>query len=145
MSKMKAYLVDIDGTVALRDESRPDCRGPFDWHRVGEDQPNERVIEVVRALHDPERMMIFISGRSGECVDATMWWLSTYVGDEMIDMLIMRLAGDNRPDEVVKRELYYRYVEPLFDVIAVFDDRNKVVKMWRELGLTVLQVADGDF
>jgi hypothetical protein len=30
-------------------------------------------------------------------------------------------------------------------VIAVFDDRNQVVRMWRDLGLTVFQVADGNF
>lgn len=43
--KPKVWLVDIDGTVALRGE-----RGPFDWDRVGEDKPNGPVIAVVRAL-----------------------------------------------------------------------------------------------
>jgi hypothetical protein len=31
------------------------------------------------------------------------------------------------------------------DVFAVFDDRNKVVDMWRSNGLNVFQVAEGDF
>jgi hypothetical protein len=31
------------------------------------------------------------------------------------------------------------------DVFLVVDDRNKVVDMWRTLGLTVFQVAEGDF
>ena len=31
------------------------------------------------------------------------------------------------------------------DVFAVFDDRNQVVDMWRDNGLTCFQVADGDF
>ena len=31
------------------------------------------------------------------------------------------------------------------DVFAVFDDRNQVVDMWRDNGLMVFQVADGDF
>jgi hypothetical protein len=26
-----------------------------------------------------------------------------------------------------------------------FDDRNSVVKMWRDLGIPCAQVADGDF
>lgn len=30
-------------------------------------------------------------------------------------------------------------------VEIVFDDRNSVVKMWRLLGLTCFQVAEGDF
>lgn len=29
--------------------------------------------------------------------------------------------------------------------LGVFDDRRQVVRMWRELGLTVFQVAEGDF
>ena len=31
------------------------------------------------------------------------------------------------------------------DIFLVVDDRNKVVDMWRSLGLTVFQVADGNF
>jgi hypothetical protein len=30
-------------------------------------------------------------------------------------------------------------------VTCVLDDRDQVVNAWRALGLTVLQVADGDF
>lgn len=32
-------------------------------------------------------------------------------------------------------------------IIGIFalDDRDRVVKMWREQGLKVLQVAEGDF
>ncbi|MFI0480711.1 hypothetical protein [Actinomadura sp. 9N215] len=44
------FLVDIDETVAVR-PTAPDVRGPFDWHRVGEDHPNWPVITGVRALH----------------------------------------------------------------------------------------------
>jgi hypothetical protein len=61
------------------------------------------------------------------------------------EALHMRGRGDHRPDQVVKRELYERRVRPRYTVTAVLDDRAKVVRMWRELGLTVLQVADGDF
>ena len=31
------------------------------------------------------------------------------------------------------------------DVFLVVDDRQKVVNMWRDLGLTCVQVAPGDF
>ena len=30
-------------------------------------------------------------------------------------------------------------------LVCIFDDRNKVVEMWRRLGITCLQVDDGDF
>lgn len=42
-------------------------------------------------------------------------------------------------------ELYERYVQPIGSVTAVLDDRARVVAMWRALGLTVLQVAEGNF
>jgi hypothetical protein len=59
--------------------------------------------------------------------------------------LFMRGDDDYRPDEIVKRELYEENVLGNYDVVGVIDDRSKVVKMWRELGLTCLQVAEGAF
>ncbi len=32
-----------------------------------------------------------------------------------------------------------------YTIKFVLDDRNQVVEFWRSLGLTVLQVAEGDF
>ena len=31
------------------------------------------------------------------------------------------------------------------NVLGVFEDRDRVVKMWRDLGITCFQVAEGDF
>ena len=30
-------------------------------------------------------------------------------------------------------------------IVCIFDDRSKVVDMWRDNGLTCMQVAPGDF
>jgi hypothetical protein len=57
----------------------------------------------------------------------------------------MRDIYDSRRDSVVKREIFEREVRDRYHVVGVFDDRMQVVKMWRELGLTVFQVAEGDF
>ena len=57
----------------------------------------------------------------------------------------MRAAGDDRKDEIIKREIYNREIKPAFDVLCVLDDRDQVVRMWRAMGLTCLQVAPGDF
>ena len=48
------------------------------------------------------------------------------------------------PDDILKKDMLDKYVD-IDDVFLVVDDRNKVVKMWRSLGLTVFQVADGNF
>lgn len=140
----EVFLVDLDGTVALREESDPATRSPFEWTRVGEDLPNRPVITVVRALAAAGHRIVYMSGRSEECRIATGVWIAEHIGVAG-EALHMRPKGDHRPDQVVKRELYERWVKPVAEVTAVLDDRNKVVAMWRGLGLTVLQVADGDF
>jgi len=57
----------------------------------------------------------------------------------------MRNDSDTRCDTIVKREMYEEHIEPIYNVVAVFDDRNRVVDMWRELNLPVYQVWYGDF
>ncbi len=139
------WLVDLDGTVALRDETDPNVRHPFDWARVGDDLPNTPIITVVRALATAGERIIYISGRSDECQAATSVWIAVHI-QVAGEALRMRQAGDYRPDTIVKRELYERWVRPLGEVTGVLDDRVGVVRMWREdLGLTVLQVAPGEF
>ena len=57
----------------------------------------------------------------------------------------MREKGDHRGDEIVKKEIYDNQIKPIYDVMCVFDDRDKVVKMWRDEGLLCCQVYYGDF
>lgn len=57
----------------------------------------------------------------------------------------MRPAGDSRRDAIVKREIFEEEIRDRWRVVGVFDDRQQVARRWRELGLTVSQVAEGDF
>jgi predicted kinase len=134
-----AVLVDIDGTVALKG-----ARSPFDETRVHEDRPNTLVIEVVRQEHAAGKRVVFMSGRTDACREATEEWLRVHVGVPW-EALHMRPAGDMRKDSVVKRELFDQHVRDRYDVRRVYDDRGQVVAMWRSLGLTCLAVADGNF
>lgn len=132
-------LVDIDGTVALKG-----TRSPFDETRVHEDRPNRPVIDTVRALRADGHGVIFMSGRTAGCREATEQWLRAHVCIPYLD-LHMRPVGDTRKDAIVKAELFDQHVRHRYQVKLVLDDRNQVVEMWRAMGLTVLQVADGDF
>ncbi len=87
---------------------------------------------------------MFCSGRTEACRDNTETWLMNNVTTHYA-ALHMRATGDMRKDAVVKQELFNTHIRDHYDVRYVIDDRNQVVAMWRELGLTVLQVADGDF
>ncbi|CAM3425697.1 hypothetical protein [Stackebrandtia soli] len=137
--KESAVIVDIDGTVALRGD-----RSPYDEARVGWDAPNEPVIEVVKALHAAGNVIVFVSGRTEGCRADTVTWLGLHVPVDFA-ALHMRRSGDARKDWVIKRDLYKKHIRSKYDVLCVLDDRNQVVEMWRDLGLTVLQVAEGDF
>ena len=57
----------------------------------------------------------------------------------------MREEKDHRPDDIVKEEIYHKYIEDKYNIVCVFDDRDKVVKMWREQGLLCNQVYYGNF
>jgi len=85
-----------------------------------------------------------ISGREEKFRAISQLWLNAHLGS--FESLLMRSDGDNRPDEIVKHEIYLNKIEGVYDVQFVVDDRNRVVKMWRNvLGLTCLQVRDGDY
>lgn len=140
----KTVIVDIDGTIALREGE--DARGPFDYDRVAEDTPNLPVIAVVEALAAAGYQIVFLSGR--EAVDAcytdTLIWLDTHLDLDHIE-LYMRAYEDHRQDAIIKRELYDAHLADR-DILCVIDDRDQVVRMWRQdLGLTCMQVAYGDF
>lgn len=138
MSRVPAIIVDIDGTIA----SHPQ-RGHHDYDAVSTDEPIQNVIDLVRLLADRYEI-VYVSGRPDRCREDTRNWLVNH-GLPFPEFFFQRKTGDYRPDDVVKRELYDAHIAGEFDVKYVLDDRNRVVKMWRELGLTVLQVADGDF
>ncbi len=135
----EAVLVDIDGTVA-----QMGSRSPYDESRVRQDTPHEPVIRVVRAMHAAGYQIVFCSGRTDACRDDTAAWLAEHVGVGY-EALYMRAAGDQRRDSIVKREIFDAHIRDAYRIVAVLDDRAQVVRMWRALGLTVLQVAEGDF
>jgi hypothetical protein len=74
----------------------------------------------------------------------TKAWLA--VNEIPYDALYMRKANDYRKDAIIKLELYEAYVKDKYDILMVLDDRDQVVRMWREeLGLPCFQVDYGNF
>ena len=134
-------LIDIDGTIALRGD-----RSPHYHDSAMEDAVNWPIVHMCDALYASKVYnFILISGRDEKYRNVTEYWLYRHDIFTYRKRLIMRPRGDNRPDEVVKRELYEGDAALRRTVWLVLDDRNKVVKMWRGVGLTCLQVAEGDF
>lgn len=134
-TKPDAYLVDIDGTLAIMKD-----RSPFDWHKVGQDDVNSSVANVVRALHKAGHKIIILSGRDSICKEETVNWLNDC--KIPFDDIFMRYEGDYRQDVVIKEELLKYKVLPTYNVLGVFDDRPSVCRMWRSLGLEVFQIGN---
>lgn len=137
--KPACVIVDVDGTLALMTSGR----SPFDWSRVGEDEPNPMVVEFVR-WQATQMDIVVVSGRDGCCRYETEAWLSKHLGLPETNLL-MRPVGDMRPDDVVKAEILDNNILPIWDPVLVIDDRSKVIDMWRSRGLECWQVAPGNF
>ena len=132
-----AIICDVDGTLAQHH------RSPYDYDKLDTDTLIRPVKEALDRLVNIEDTVIILSGRPDSHRDMTEEWLMS--NGVQYDMLLMREAGDNREDSVIKSEIYYENISGKYNVLWVLDDRNRVVDMWRSLGLTCLQVADGDF
>lgn len=133
-----AYIFDIDGTLA-----QMAGRSPYQWDQVHTDKLVEPVARMADVLSRTKHSIIVMSGRDGACFDLTKKWLLQH--SICHDLLVMRPKGDTRKDNIVKVELFREQVAPNYNVLGTFDDRNQVVAMWRSIGLTCFQVADGNF
>ena len=140
---LSAYLCDLDGTLCLMNG-----RGPYDGDKCDTDLPNMPVVRTIQNLIRAGEHIIFTSGRYEAVRDKSIAWLKQYVfthSPGCDPILFMRADGDSRQDATVKAEIYERDIKPIWNVIAVFDDRNRVVEGWRKLGIPCFQVAEGDF
>jgi hypothetical protein len=140
LEKPIAWVVDIDGTLALTAH-----RDPYDWRSADRDTPNIAVLTAVQALavYPGISAIIAVSGRHEVSRGLTVRWLKEH--RVPFNELLMRPDGDFRPDDTLKEEIFRRNIEPRYRVMAVIDDRARVVEMWRRLGLVCFQVADGSF
>jgi len=136
-----AVLCDIDGTLALHGG----LRGPYEMEKCEQDLLNRPVAELLQTLpYDGYgTRIVLLSGRQSEFREHTERWLAKH--RVQYDELWMRAVGDRRPDDVVKAELFDRHVRNRFAVRFVLDDRDRVVALWRRLGLSCWQVDYGDF
>lgn len=134
-----AVMCDIDGTLALTGD-----RGPYDFTRCEVDLINVPVRQALRAFrHADNDTIVLLSGRGEEYRAQTEAWLRTHAVP--YDELWMRAAKDGRRDDVVKAELFDRHVRHRYAVRVSLDDRDRVVAVWRRMGLPTWQVNYGAF
>ena len=168
-------IFDLDGTLANIDARRLKAGSPsgktptpskmdwdvfFDPDNIKLDTPNNPVIKMAQLFKKDGFKIVIFSGRNDRSFDTTKQWLNQ--NDVPFDLLVMRpdkfksdswpIADGNpatsdmrfMPDDILKKKMLDTFVD-INDVFLVVDDRQKVVDMWRDLGLNTFQVAPGDF
>ena len=168
---VRVAVFDLDGTLANIDERREkswdtvygdtpphaDARTTkMHWDifndpaNMREDKPNVGVIIMCKLLYASGYRIVIVSGRIANGVgwnEGTKMTTVDWLDDNGItyDELYMR-SEESRyvPDHKLKQTWLDTY-EHKDKIRAVYDDRDSVVRMWRENGLPTFQVAEGDF
>lgn len=139
-------LCDIDGTIAdLTHRLHYIKDGNRDWDGffsdVGKDTFKESVWrQVVEDAEDNDAVVIFLSGRSDVSRHDTEKWLEANGIKE--PLVLMRREFDRRPDTEVKRDIFDWHFKD-YNIVRIYDDRPRLVKMWREMGLDCVDCGDG--
>ena len=140
------FVFDLDGTLADVEHRKHHVRGknrdwPAFFKECTDDGPNKPVIAALLALKAAGHRIEIWSGRSDEVKAETLAWLEANGIDPAL-LTNMRPEKDYQPDDALKRQwLLAADTRP----DAIYDDRNKVVDMWRAEGIPCFQVAPGDF
>ena len=170
MKNKKTIIFDLDGTLADIDVRRAkslNSKGKIDWNIFAApdsiknwDKPNLPVIKMAQLFKADGFKIVIFSGRNDRGFFATKQWLAD--NDVPFDLLVLRpdkfkadswpIADGNpatfdmrfMPDDILKKKMLDTFVD-INDVFLIVDDRQKVVDMWRGLGLNTFQVAPGDF
>jgi predicted kinase len=140
-SASKAIIFDLDGTMAEHVS-----RSPYDYSRVLTDRVYPEIRKIVNGYHASGYTAIALSGRPdiNNVRKDTEHWLDN--NDVRYHKLYMRPADQLTVNDAdVKQFLFDKYIRDNYDVDFMLDDRNRVVRRMRKLGVKVLQVNDGDF
>ena len=162
-------IFDLDGTLADIDERKQKSQidnGKMDWdiffdpENIKLDKPKPEVIKCAQMFYQQGYKIVIFSGRNDRSFHSTKEWLSQH--EVPYDLLVCRpdkfkdeswpVADGNpatykmrfMPDQILKKEMLDTFVD-INDVFIIFEDRKKVVDMWRELGLTCFEVEEAIF
>ena len=136
--KVSCIVIDMDSTVCFNTTKRP-------WFGEGaaegmiDDIPNPGVVAIVRELQR-KFPVIVVTGRDTTQADVTKQWLANQ--GIVPTSFYFRTKGDYRKGVEVKNELINQVLSK-YDIVAIFEDCEPIVKMFRDMGLTVLQPNKG--
>jgi predicted kinase len=149
-------ICDLDGSLALFGKKR----NPYDCSQCDlTDEPNLHVLNLLRTYQscyntNPDLCSPYVSeihfftGRTDNYKEPTLRFLLKKCGFDVANdpffELVMRTTGDSRPDEIVKEEMFDYHIRGKYNVFVIIDDRLRVCRKWRSMGLPLFQVGSGE-
>ena len=131
-------IVDVDGTLAHIDPNNP--RDPYDGSRAGEDHVDETLAAMLDVLEENYFIHI-VTGRGLRHRHLTEEWLKDHAIP--YDHLWTRPDDDTSvPDAWVKYQIAKETARTQ-NIVGVFDDRERVIDMWRAAGIKTFDVGQG--
>jgi len=135
---MDGTLCNIEHRLHLIQAEKKDW--PAFFKLCVNDAPIWPILNLCKEMMQHHHVEVW-SGRSDMVRAETEQWLATY---GITVPVRMRKNGDHRDDAVVKAE-WLNSLGPEDWPSITFDDRQRVVDMWRRHGIICCQVAPGNF
>lgn len=150
---MNAWIFDVDGTLADPTHRRGYVQNkPKRWDlwnkTMNRDGYHKDIFQFMYSGWNLGNKILISTGREESYRDVTLEWLHNnpwFDTTILLDKMFMRKDKDYRSDELIKKEMLDQMREDGYNPVLVFDDRDRVVKMWRENGIRCLQVSEGNF
>lgn len=140
-SAPRGILFDLDGTVAQHV-----ARSPYDYSRVKTDAVHQHIRKLINGYYDSGYAVFGFSGRpdiDNVRQDTTEWLDLNKIRFHKLYMRPSDMLTDNDAD--VKQFLFDKYIRDNYNIEIMLDDRDRVVRRMRKLGINVLQVNYGEF
>ncbi len=122
--KQEAIIIDIHGTLINKDGSI-----------------NENLCNIVRCLAKSYYILLLTShnyNKKQDLVDEI-----DYI-DIVPDGLFYNTGATSKHDDIVKKHIYNKDIEPYYDVVNVIDNNKSVIRMFRKQGIDTMRFKIGN-
>ena len=150
MTDRNYVIIDLDGTLC-NDSHRKEWAEAKQWDeyhsRLLGDPVHEDVATALSTFQEAGKTVMIFSGRPEAYRHHTQIWLLRHNID--VAVIMMRGVNDYRKAEEVKlghlTTMFNSIEEAKEQILVIFEDNDKVVQWWRDLGFRCWQVAPGGY
>jgi predicted kinase len=138
-NKKDCVICDLDGTLVWCHD-----RSPYDTSKCENDEVNNAVLCLLDNMMSSADI-IFVTGREEQYRNQTLRFLKDKCSlVEELFILYMRDSKEPKDNEI-KEKILKEKIIPEYNVLFALEDRDRVVKMYRENGIQCWQVKEGNY